>query len=61
MLKVIGADSLEELIDRTVPSSIRMREELNLPGGMSESEYLQHIKNISLKINFLKLISAGIL
>jgi glycine dehydrogenase len=49
MLKAIGLGSLDELIDRTVPPAIRMKEELNLPAAMSESEYLEHIKEISLK------------
>src|SRR5262245_47745234 len=49
MLKTIGASSLDELIDKTVPASIRMKKPLNLPAAMSESDYLQHIKEISLK------------
>src|SRR5437763_6244041 len=49
MLKTIGVDSLEDLVDRTVPSNIRMQHELNLPAAMSEAEYLDHIKDISLK------------
>ncbi len=48
MLRTIGVSSLEELVDRTVPAGIRMKEELNLPAAMSEAEYLQHIKEISL-------------
>ncbi len=48
MLKTIGVDSLEELIDRTVPSSIRMQKELDLPPSMSEHEYLKHLKEVSL-------------
>ena len=35
MLKTIGVNSLNELIDRTVPSGIRMQGELNLPPAMS--------------------------
>ena len=31
MLKVIGADSLDQLIDETVPENIRTRAELNVP------------------------------
>ncbi len=54
MLKVIGVNSVDELIDKTVPSSIRMRHELNLPDAMSEHEYLQHIKKISLKNKLFK-------
>ncbi|MDB5252069.1 MAG: gcvP [Flaviaesturariibacter sp.] len=49
MLKAIGVPSLADLIDRTVPAGIRMAEPLNLPPAMSEHEYLQHIKDVSLK------------
>lgn len=49
MLKTIGVTSLDELINRTVPSGIRMQRELDLPAAMNESEYLNHIKEISLR------------
>jgi glycine dehydrogenase len=49
MLKKIGVSNIDELISRTVPSSIRMSHELDLPAAMSENEYLKHIKEISLK------------
>src|ERR1700710_2045348 len=54
MLKVVGVKSIDELINKTVPSSIRIKDELNLPEAMSEHEYLQHIKNISLKNKLFK-------
>lgn len=54
MLKTIGVNSLDELIDRTVPSGIRMKGELNLPYAMSEAEYLAHIKEVSLKNKIFK-------
>jgi glycine dehydrogenase len=49
MLKKIGADNLEQLIGNTVPAGIRMKKALNLPPAMGEHEYLQHIKEISLR------------
>jgi len=49
MLKTIGVKSLAELIDQTVPPSIRMSEPLNIPAAMSEHEYLKHIKEVSAK------------
>ena len=49
MLATIGVKSLDELVDRTVPSGIRMHKPLDLPPAMSEAEYLQHIKEVSLK------------
>src|SRR5687767_15230875 len=48
MLKTIGEPTLDALINKTVPSSIRMQEELKLPPAMSEYEYLQHIKEVSM-------------
>lgn len=48
MLKTIGEPSLEALIDKTVPPAIRMRDALDLPAPISEHEYLQLIKEISL-------------
>src|SRR5688572_8393968 len=49
MLKKIGVSSLSELVSKTVPASIRMNHELNIPAAMSEHEYLKHIKDVSLK------------
>ena len=49
MLKTVGVKSMEELIEKTVPSTIRMQKALNVPAGMTENEYLKHIKEISLK------------
>ncbi|MGZ3958675.1 MAG: aminomethyl-transferring glycine dehydrogenase, partial [Flavisolibacter sp.] len=54
MLKTIGVDSLEELVNRTVPPAIRMKEGLDLPAPMSEAEYLLHIKEVSLKNQLFK-------
>ena len=49
MLKTIGVPDLDTLISRTVPPAIRMQHELNLPAAMSEHQYLQHIKEVSLQ------------
>src|SRR5687768_11306052 len=49
MLRTIGVGSLDELIERTVPPNIRMKGALDLPAPMSENEYLQHIKEVSMK------------
>ena len=54
MLAVIGSESIDELINKTVPASIRMNHQLDLPEAMSENEYLLHIKNISLKNKIYK-------
>ena len=49
MLDKIGADSLDQLIDETIPASIRMDKDLNLPKGLNEHEYLSLIKKIGAK------------
>lgn len=49
MLQTIGESSLDALVDKTVPPGIRMKEALNLPASISEHDYLQLIKDISLK------------
>ena len=54
MLSTIGVSSLEELVDRTVPPAIRMKHDLKIPAAMSESEYLEHIKAVSLKNELFK-------
>jgi len=47
MLKTIGASSLDQLIDETVPSTIRMDGELNLPAAQTEFEYLRELKEVA--------------
>jgi len=49
MLNTIGVNSVNELIDQTIPTSIRLNEELDLPEGLSEQEFLIHIKELSQK------------
>jgi glycine dehydrogenase len=43
MLEFIGVNSLEQLIDETVPEQIRTRSLLNVPEPLSEYEYLKLI------------------
>ncbi len=47
MLDTIGVKSLAALIDQTIPDSIRMRSDLDLPDAMDEFQYLRHIKGIA--------------
>ena len=47
MLQVIKADSLEQLIHQTVPDSIRLQEELQLPAPLTEYEYLRELREIA--------------
>jgi len=47
MLKMIGAGSIDELIDNTVPLSIRSKQSLNTGNPVSECNYLKELKNIA--------------
>ncbi|MCL2027882.1 MAG: aminomethyl-transferring glycine dehydrogenase [Bacteroidales bacterium] len=49
MLKTIGVKSMDELIEKTIPEKIRLPKPLDLPSGMNEFEYLNHIKAIASK------------
>ncbi len=49
MLKTIGANSLDQLINETIPDDIRLKNGLNLDEPMSENEYLIHIHELSKK------------
>lgn len=49
MLQTIGSASIQELINKTVPSNIRMGKPLKLSPSTNEKEYLDLIKEISLK------------
>ena len=47
MLSVINANSIDELINQTIPKSIRNDKPMRLDPPMSESDYLTHLKKIS--------------
>ena len=49
MLKVVGVEDIDQLIDETVPSNIRLRNEMKLEQPMSEQEYLEHIQSLGEK------------
>ena len=49
MLEVVGVNSIEELIDQTVPDNIRLQTPLNLDSPLSEQEYLEHIYHLASK------------
>lgn len=49
MIDVIGVKSLDQLIDETVPSGIRLENPLNLPAGMNEYEFINHLKLVGMK------------
>ena len=54
MLEKIGASSLEELINQTVPTSIQLERPLNLPAAQLESEFLNNFKKLASKNKVFK-------
>ncbi len=54
MLSAIGVNSIDELINQTIPSKIRLKNELKLDEPMTEYEYLNHIKELSHKNKLFK-------
>ncbi len=54
MLKKINAPTLDALIDQTIPAAIRLKAPLNLPEGLSEHAYLQHLRGIAAKNKLYK-------
>lgn len=54
MLEYIGVDSLDKLIDHTVPASIRASKPLNIPEAFTEFAYLESLKKIAAKNKLYK-------
>ncbi|MGB0521797.1 MAG: aminomethyl-transferring glycine dehydrogenase [Flammeovirgaceae bacterium] len=54
MLEAIKCDSLDQLIDETVPASIRMQEELDLPKAQTEHEFLGEFRKLAQKNKVFK-------
>ncbi|MCA4782943.1 aminomethyl-transferring glycine dehydrogenase [Empedobacter stercoris] len=49
MLSVIGKDSIDSLIEATVPQNIRLKNALDLPEALSEFEAINHLAEIASK------------
>ncbi|MEM6802385.1 MAG: aminomethyl-transferring glycine dehydrogenase [Bacteroidota bacterium] len=49
MLKSLGLNSLDELVDQTVPGKIRLEQELSQKEALSEFEYLEMLKGKAAK------------
>jgi len=49
MLGTIGVSSLDELIDQTIPTNIRLATPLNLPDAMTERELAEHLAELASK------------
>jgi glycine dehydrogenase len=54
MLKTIGVDSVDQLIYETIPTDIRLKNELSLEKPMTEYEYLNHIQELGKKNKVFK-------
>ncbi|MBK8954107.1 MAG: aminomethyl-transferring glycine dehydrogenase [Saprospiraceae bacterium] len=54
MLKTLGVQSLDELIQQTVPDSIRLRDGLRVPEALSEYDYLSMLAEIAAKNKLFK-------
>jgi glycine dehydrogenase len=49
MLRAVGAESLDQLVDETIPSTIRLRRGLELPPAKTEHEVLEQLQAIASK------------
>ena len=49
MLREVGFENLDALIDAAVPKNIRLDRQLNLPKAKSETEALAELRAISMK------------
>ncbi|HNP18877.1 MAG TPA: aminomethyl-transferring glycine dehydrogenase [Fulvivirga sp.] len=54
MLKFINADSIDQLIDQTIPKAIRLKKELDLPLAKSEYQFLKDFKKLAAKNKIFK-------
>lgn len=49
MLKLIGVSSVDQLIEQTIPASIRLKKPLAIEKGLGEYEYHRHLKALGAK------------
>ena len=47
ILSTISVESVEQLLEQTIPDKIRLKNDLNIPDGISEMEFLKEIKKLS--------------
>ena len=47
MLAAIGVGSVDELFDRQIPETVRMRQPLALPDGRGEQEVYAHLRELA--------------
>ncbi len=46
MLEALGVEDLDQLMAQTIPEDIRLSEELNIPTGLSEEQFLMHFSQL---------------
>lgn len=49
MLKAVGVESMEELLEQTIPENIRLKQPLKLSEGLSERKYYRRILELAAK------------
>ena len=54
MLKAIGVGSLDQLIDETIPASIRLKSAPTLEAPFSENDFIEHLRSVARKNKILK-------
>ena len=60
MLAVVGASSLDALMDEAIPARIRLNRPLDLPDGQSEYEFLRDLRRVAARNRvFRSFIGAG--
>jgi glycine dehydrogenase len=47
MLSLIGVETIEKLIDETVPQSIRLSRKLNIDSPLTEYKFIEHLKELA--------------
>lgn len=54
MIKICGVESLDQLIDQTIPEQIRLKNSLNLSPPVSEHTFIEELKKIASKNKIYK-------
>ena len=54
MCRVIGVESVDELINKTIPPHIRLKTTLQVPGPLTEFQYLEYIHSLGKKNKIAK-------
>ena len=54
MLSFLGYESIDELIHKTIPDNILLKDKLDIGDGLSEHEFLKTIKSVASKNKIVK-------